>query len=541
DDGADDSELAAVVSAVQEAAVAAGVHAGPAPWLPPLPHRLGLPGLTDRSTSGRATVPATSIPVGLADLPALQQQDVFTWDPDASGHLGIAGGPRSGRTSALTTLALGIAERYGPHQVHIHILEGVPGALSDLAGLPHVGSVTGASDPARARRAVDRLCQQLDRSAEDVSRLTVVLVDGWEAVQDSLDRLDHGATTDRLVRLMRDGLSSGLRVVVTGGRALTGGRLVPLVQQRLVLPLPDPLDLALVGLDRAAAPTPWPPGRAVHATTGLEIQLAYAGAPAGKTVTPLMQSARSAEERWSWLPPEVLPWRLRELPTRVTLREVPSRPPPHLAIGVGEEEGSSLGFDPSRGERRILVAGGRRTGRSTALHALAMRLLEQHHPLIVVTVRPSCLTAGAARTCSGVVAAGDQPIAGTRLHLLGPGEVDHFVELRRAVPQTAIIVDDAESLDGSPMADALAEAARLVETAGGVIAAAVDVARQPVAFRGLVAEVARDSTGLLLCPTATSDGDLFRLAAEAVTHRIPGRGLHILARQVTPIHIADAA
>ncbi len=555
-----ESDLTALVRAAREVAAASGHREVPPPWLPPLPHYVPLSDLGAPPAGGHAPAPSTLIPLGLGDRPTQQRQDEEAWNLATDGHLGIAGGARSGRTSAVLTLALGIAQQCSPEQAHLHLLEGCPGALAVLGGLPHVGSVTSAADPAHARRAVDRLTRQLDGTEVPLPRFTVVLVDGWEALQEAFDRLDHGGTTERLLRLLRDGLTAGIRFVITGGRALTGGRLVPLVQRRLVLALPDPLDLALVGLDRSAAPNPWPPGRAVDPATALQLQIGYVprsphGEPAGdRGLQGAETSARSSvstppaaisEERtlggsatsvvaasrarWSQVPPASLPWTLTPLPRRVLLRDLPSGPPPQLTIGLGGEEPTALGFDPASGQRRVLVAGTRRSGRSTALHALAARLVEQHLPVIVVAPRSS----------------GPRPdgrdLGHVAVHRLGAGDAARFVELRRATPHVAILVDDADILDGSPMAGALAEAATLVQAAGGVMAVAVEVGRRPVAFRGVVAEIARDATGLLLCPTSPADGDLFGLRAEPVATRAPGRGWLIVDGEATPIQVADPA
>ena len=99
-----------------------------------------------------------------------------------------------------------------------------------------------------------------------------MLVDGWESLEESLSGIDHGAPVDDLHRLLRDGPAAGVRFAVTGGRAVLSGRLPGLLERRLVLHMPDPLDLTLAGVAPSLAATARPPGRAIDLQTGHELQ-----------------------------------------------------------------------------------------------------------------------------------------------------------------------------------------------------------------------------------------------------------------------------
>ncbi len=155
---------------------------------------------------------------------AEQRRETFCWLHAERGHLGIAGGPRSGRSTALVTLAVGLAELAAAQDVHVHVLQGAPGPCAALAQLPHVGTVTDSGNPALSRRLVLRLLRLVD--GDEVGPAgTVVLVDGWESLEESLSGIDHGAPVDDLHRLLRDGPAAGVRFAVTGGRAILSGRL----------------------------------------------------------------------------------------------------------------------------------------------------------------------------------------------------------------------------------------------------------------------------------------------------------------------------
>jgi S-DNA-T family DNA segregation ATPase FtsK/SpoIIIE len=498
------------------AALPGRAGSGPAA-APPRPTRNG-PGVAPPHVAGSSAALARhegptgddAVPIGLVDRPGSQLQEPYTWSLERDGHLGLAGGARTGRSTALHTIALALAHRHSPTHLHLHVLEGTPGSLATLAALPHVGSVSGPDDPVRTRRVVARLLDQL--GSRRGAAHTVVLIDGWESLTEALDDFDQGELTDNLLRLLRDGLSAGVRVVVSGGRSVATGRLAGLLQSRLVLDMPDPLDLALAGISPSAAAVRRPPGRAYDVRDEAEVQLAIAD-----------DGTEELTRRWGSPPDGAGPWRVMPLPEVVDSDRVPAGGPDSLLVGLGGDDLAPLGYDLTRDERRIVVAGPPRSGRSTALGTVASRLLAAGRVVTVIATRRSPLT---------------EWVGGPSLHVLHPGEVDRFIELRRAHPDLGIVVDDAEGLDGSPIETALVEATRLVDQAAGVVVIAVDSRHASAAFRGIVPEVARGGTGLLLQPTTPADGDLFRIRVEPSATRRPGRGLHVSDGVATGIQVA---
>jgi S-DNA-T family DNA segregation ATPase FtsK/SpoIIIE len=101
-----------------------------------------------------------------------------------------------------------------------------------------------------------------------------------------------------------------------------------------------------------------------------------------------------------------------------------------------------------------------------------------------------------------------------------------------------VLVDDCECLDGTSIENALVEVTRLVEQAGGLVAAALDTRRSATAFRGLVPELSRSGTGIVLCPSSATDGDLLRTRVEPQSVRTPGRGLLVTDGLATPTQVA---
>jgi S-DNA-T family DNA segregation ATPase FtsK/SpoIIIE len=516
------TELAAVADAALAAAEALDVRPIASPWLPALPDLLPAAAL-DRDPRAPDLVP-----FGLVDRPAEQRQDTYCWDLARGGHLAVIGGARTGRSTALRTIALSLAQAVTPGGVHLHVLEGSPGQLRHLSALPHVGSVVGVDDPRRARRLVSRLLAEVTtrRAGADVPAPRIVLlIDGWESLEDAFESIDHGEPTEELLRLLRDGLSAGITVAVTGGRALTGGRLSPLLQQRLVLGMSDPLDLTLAGLSPDAAPHHQGPGRAVEPRERHEVQIAYHGRSPEREAQDAVvaEVAEALSAAHADLPQQSLPWQIHPLPERVPLAGMPATSPTELVIGVGGDGLEPLGFDLSLDGTRLLIAGPARSGRSTALLSLAQQLLHQTRPLAVITPRRSPLTE--LRGIPGV-------------HVFGAEDVEGFIALRRDLPDLAVLVDDADGLEGAAVEPALLETTRLVDAAEGFVAISVDLHRGTGLFRGVVPEVARHATGVLLGPRSAADGELFRMRVDPLGDRHPGRGLHIVDGTATPIQVA---
>ncbi|TQM63852.1 FtsK/SpoIIIE domain-containing protein [Humibacillus xanthopallidus] len=541
------TELAAFVDAARHVAASLEIDTPPSPWLPPLPQWVGVDGLAglaalDPSAAAPADHATTDVrvPFGLVDRPHEQQQLVAHWNPEVDGHLGIIGGSRSGRTSLLRTLVTALAQRRVVDDVHVHVLEGAPGPLVSLAELPHVGSVVAATDSLLLRRVVERLGDDLYRSPSDRPRLFVLVVDGWEAVEDALGSAGGGAGADALLRLIRDGAALGLRVIVTGGRAVGSGRLSGLLDRRLVLPMPDPVDLTLVGLDPAAARHLRVPGRAVDLTDGSELQVATVGSgPSPDEQTAGVHRLAASLRRSTDSPVLREPWRIVPLPRLVCWTElafrlqqagVPSSSTSDdrewVCLGVGGDDAGATGVDVAGPARRLLVVGPPRSGRSNVLEVAARQLLGRGRVVAVVAARRSPL----------------QVLAGERgVHVLSPGDDRRFIDLRRAHPDLAVLVDDAESVESSDLERALVECAGLADESDGIIWASADTARANAAFRGLIPAVAQDGSGVVLCPTAAADGDCLQARPDAVGRGIPGRGSLVLDSRCVPIQVARAA
>lgn len=130
-------------------------------WLPPLPDATILDTAAGplRADTDGVRLPRSSgpmnVPLGVLDDPARQWQQPWQLDLTVTGgHAAVIGGPQSGKTTLLRTLALSLALTHTPYAVAVYGLDLAGGGLSALSGLPHVGGIASYADHQRAARTV---------------------------------------------------------------------------------------------------------------------------------------------------------------------------------------------------------------------------------------------------------------------------------------------------------------------------------------------------------------------------------------------------
>ena len=148
-DGPDHSapELHALVRAVS----AAGGAAARRIWLAPLPAAVTLGALTSGPPAAHCSWPV----LGVVDLPRWQRQTPLLWDHTGpGGNLGVAGAPRTGKSTLLLSLMMALVKGAGPDEVQFYCLDLGGGGLFALEGLPHVGAIIGPGEVDAAARLV---------------------------------------------------------------------------------------------------------------------------------------------------------------------------------------------------------------------------------------------------------------------------------------------------------------------------------------------------------------------------------------------------
>ncbi|MFF0416478.1 type VII secretion protein EccCa [Kitasatospora sp. NPDC004745] len=552
-------------------------------WLPPLgvPPTLDqlLPplaphpehGLTTETGSGRGTL---TVPVGVIDRPFQQVRDLLTADlSGAGGHVGVAGGPQSGKSTLLRTLITGLALTHTPRQVQFYCLDFGGGTLSSLRGLPHVGGITGRHDPERVLRTVAEVNGILVRREQRFAELGIdsvaafrrrlaagelpdephgdvfLVIDGWNTVRQEFTDLAPALTL-----IAQRGLNYGIHLIVGTTRwGEVSGALRDLLGTRFELRLGDAVDSA-VNM-RAAGTVPNVPGRglttdAMHFLTALpRLDGGGSAEDLGEGVADLVDAVA---EHWSGprapeirmlplqLPASALPAPEGRLRVPLGLQDVTLAPlwhdfeeTPHLVV-VGDSEAGktnllklvadavTTAYRPD--EARIMLIDYRRV-----LQEAVPQEYRLGHAVSVDVLRQ--IVDGAARAMANRLPGAD--IAPARLRLRDWWEG----------PELFIVVDDYELVSGSPggygshpfepLLDYLAQGAELglhlivARSANGVGRASSDQ---------LLRRLAEVNTPAVLLSCPPSEGYLF---GDTKPRVLPaGRGLYITRRRTVQLQTA---
>ncbi|MGH3568953.1 MAG: type VII secretion protein EccCb, partial [Pseudonocardia sp.] len=331
------------------------------------------------------------VPIGQVDRPYQQRRDPLMLDlSGASGHLGVVGGPRSGKSTALATALLGLALTHTPAELGVHVLDFGGGALTPLAGLPHVGTVADRQQPDLVRRTVAELVAVLDRRdrlfrdagltsveefrarraeglfAAEPSTDVLLVVDGYLTLRGEFDDVEA-----QLLALAAQGLSYGVHLAISANR-WTEFRpaLKDLLGSRLELRLGEPSESEVDR--RKAVAVPSSPGHGL-APDGAPSVLAAPRLATGAT------TALVAEIAAAWPCPGFGPVRL--LPTRLDRDQLPRAEPgaTGIPVGIDEERLARVELDFAA-EPHLVCYADAESGKTTLLRVLASGIVERHGP-----------------------------------------------------------------------------------------------------------------------------------------------------------------
>ena len=533
------TDLDLLVDACRRAASRRGVPRPESPWLPPLPRRVLLAELSSVSAPVQAT-PRGDVPFALQDVPERQCRRVLGLD--LSRHLAVVGGPRSGRTSALLTVAGSAAQHLSPEELQIVALDTGVGGLRVLEVLPHCGAVVDIEDTERVLRLLGALRRELvRRRASGTARASagrvgggtphlLLLLDQWDAFVSAFADLDAGQHVEELTRLLRDGPALGITAVVSSDRSLLLGRTAALLPQRLLLRLPDVADYAAAGLAPRDVPGRLSPGRGVDGD-GTLTQVAMIADSEAATRVAVERLAASFSARRSDHQVRVDP-----LPDHVTpaateaLRRAPVPPGPVVTVGAGGDHLGPLDVDLAADGPVLLVGGPPRSGRSTALLTLAGSLLNRgvpptEGPVVVIAPRPSPLRRLVNRP--GVFVLSETTLDGPGAALVREASV--------------LVVDDAELVLDTALGSALDAAVSAARDTGAVVLAGGTTSGLLSSYRGWLVEARRGRTGLLLAPESAADGELLgcRLSrSTGLTASPPGRAILVVRGVAEHVQVA---
>ncbi|QKW06201.1 type VII secretion protein EccCb [Streptomyces sp. NA04227] len=374
-------------------------------WLPPVPEAIALDAaagpvaVSERGLHLARQSSALQVPLGVLDDPARQWQGQWLLDLNvAGGHTAVIGGPQSGKTTLLRTLALSLALTHTPAEVALYGLDLVGGGLSAISGLPHVGGVAGRADRERAARTVAEVRAMLERreelfrehgidSVEQLRRrrrqgeLTelgstdiVLLVDGFGALREEFTDLD-----EPVADLLKRGGGYGIHVVA-GMLRWNDVRIAvqSMFGSRIELRLNDPSDSSI---DRKLSETisAETPGR-VLTDQKLFAQVALPrldGQPSAADLgAALEQAADTVRATW----PGELAAPVRVLPTRMPATRLPSpaAEPTRVPLGVDQDSLSPVLLDLFEQDQHLLILGDNECGKTNLLGLIATQLVERY-------------------------------------------------------------------------------------------------------------------------------------------------------------------
>ncbi|HVQ93899.1 MAG TPA: FtsK/SpoIIIE domain-containing protein [Mycobacteriales bacterium] len=558
DDSNMETDLQVLVGSIQQAAHQAGIPTYRSPWLPALPNEIALaelPALAGPAAGDTGRV--SPVPFGIEDLPDAQLQVPLVLDLEHGSHLIVAGAPRSGRSTALRTLAGSIAQHTSCRDVHMYVLDCGNAAMLPLADLPHCGAVVTRDQVDRVDRLLTVLVNEISRrqvvlaqygygslaeqragvAPEERLPYLLLLLDRWEGFMATFDELDAGRLTQSVLRILREGPGVGLRAVVAGDRSTLLGRLPTAIEDKLVMRMGDRNDYGLGGLSTRKMPDSMPPGRAFRNDSMIEAHFALLDPdPSGPAqVAALAQLARAARERDSVVPRRHRPQRVDVLPARITFREALAltdepRPasPLWALVGVGGDELIPLGVDLDDDGPGFVVGGPPRSGRSTTLLTMAAGLLDGGCELVVVTPRQSPLRRLAGRP--GVLGV---------LSGVATTEQDVLALLDEALGPAVVMVDDAELLTDSPCAGAFETVLREGRDGQRALVVGGTTGEMINGYRGFIVEARKTKSGLLINAEHPLEGDLLGIKPprSAVGPAPKGRGLLVTRGTFLPAQV----
>ncbi|GAA3199372.1 type VII secretion protein EccCb [Dactylosporangium siamense] len=457
---------------------------------------LWLPPLTSSPALGEL-LSGPGVPLARVDRPFERRYDVLTVPID-DGNIAIVGGPRSGKSTALHTLALGLAQTHTPAELQLCAIGRV---LAPLAGLPHTA---GVADRDLVPRLLGELHARLDRPP---AGRVVLLVDDWGAVHDDFE--------DLLLDLARRGPAHGIRLAVTARRwAELRRSMRDTCTTRLELRLGDPAESEIDR--RAASRVPYDlPGRGLTAD-GLQMLVARPRLTSDGDLDAAVAAIRAA---WPFSPvPAVSP-----LPERLSPLVLPEPRRGLLPIGVEQVTLRPVAVDFAA-DPHLIVLGDEGSGKTSFLRGLARSIERAYRPedarIVIVDYR------------RGLLGAVGEP------HLIGyctspqrAGDVMQQVvaafEARVRGPQLFVLVDDYDLV-----ADAVHPLTELLPRAGVLGLHLVIARRVRGAGRAMSDPVLRSlresSTPGILLSGPREEGQV--LAGTTPEPLPPGRGRHVSRR-----------
>lgn len=388
-------------------------HAGGTPahqvWLPPLnvPNTLdeffpdlevtGRYGLISRSGREAGYL---SVPVALEDKPKEQKRDVLRLDlSGAGGHVAIAGGPLTGKSTFMRTMVASLALTHSPLEVQCYAMDLGGGTFAGMEDLAHMAGVALRGDDERINRMLAEIVSIINAreryfkankidsigtyrqlrdqgKADDGYGEVFLFIDGWQNF-----KVEYEDLQPKVLDIVSRGLTFGVHVIISTSRWMDlRANIKDLMGTRLELRLGDPADSEI---DRRTAMTvpKGMPGRGI-ASSKRHILVALPRVDGNHGADSLSDGIKDliAKVNGAWNGPK--PPKLRLLPTLLSrmqfLATVPERArESRFVLGVDEADLKPVLFNPRRSPH-MYAFGDSRSGKSSFLR-LVSREIERYY------------------------------------------------------------------------------------------------------------------------------------------------------------------
>ena len=188
------------------------------------------------------------VPLGIYDDPNNQYQGVMDLNL-TQGHTLIIGSSQMGKTNMLQTIIRGIAEGYTADKVQLYLLDFATMVLKNFQKLNHVGNVITYEDEDKLKQFFKMMEEELAKrknilSGMGLSSYSAYCESGQCELPQIIIMLDnigvfremYSALDDKLLKLVREGSSVGICVVITGQQtSMFGLRYLPHFSRRFAL------------------------------------------------------------------------------------------------------------------------------------------------------------------------------------------------------------------------------------------------------------------------------------------------------------------
>ena len=528
----EETDMYLLLESIREAAAATGWTRSSVPWPSSLPEHVSLLSIARRSTG-------PSAPIGIADVPAEQRRDLVTIS-ERDQQLALIGGPNTPLGDLLATYATSLAVANTVDDLHIYAIDLVGRGLAMLTDLPHCGGVA-VRNEALALRMVRWLMQEAAERkvaiAESGSSTVwehaatgaalppqiVLLVSGAERLLSTND----GPVSNLLgplTSLMSEAVGTRIQVVLAGLPKVVAHRLGMNIERRFVFQLADPGEYSGLNVPKSAAPDLRIERRAMEVGTGRIVQFAQLAEPGGSGGGVIRKLGaemppprhrpprRFADVTWP------LPW----IQAPLDRLHAPAHLAVGLPVGLSTDDGDWLWVDADDDGPVFAVVGPPKSGRSSALAAIARLAKLQGHGVLNVGLSRRSPLATSTDAALGVRAE--------------PGCV--AAALERMPGRVVVLLDDLQRLvDPTPIEAALTHRDRVLL----VVAGPPDLLSSRT---GVLRGLPNATSGMLLAPTGSLDGSaigLRRLAPEWTSNSRAGRGILAVAGEATEIQVPDVS